>query len=170
MNSKLSRKWVLAGGLVAWLAAISSAAAADVIKVSREALYLTPGVGNATIRRECEWTTQIVDYLVDAADERVEVAEADALAQGKTLTLYVTSVQAFDKRRRGQANWAHLRGELKNNGQIIGTFEARTKPSIANRAKTCKVLQIFAEELGELVAQWTKKPRMDSQLGYWRDY
>jgi hypothetical protein len=148
--------------------------AADIIKVNREVLYLTPGVGTAAMRRECEWTTQIVDYIVDAADERIEVPEADTpaakIAAGKTLTLYITSVQAYDKRRRGQPNWAHLRGELKQNGQVIGTFEARTEPSIANKAATCEVLETFAAELGELVAEWTNKPRMHSQLGYWRDY
>ncbi len=144
------------------------AAAEEAIKVTRSVPYLSDGVGAAQIRRECDWNTRLIAYLVEYADGDVAVTDEDLTkTSGRALLIHVTSLQAGGGQNYSRANWAQIRGVLKQGDRVIANFDARAGREVTHRATSCKELDRFAKQLAEVVAEWVEDPTSDARLGDW---
>jgi hypothetical protein len=145
--------------------AMSVAQAKDPIRVNSSVAYFSDGVGSAEIRRQCDWNTKLIEYLIDETDDVVVSDESSPTA--RMLKLAITTVQA-GSRTYERDNWAEVRGELVMGEQVIANFRARAQTHVLDDASACEVLDQFAIQLAAEIADWTDKPKLNAWLGDWR--
>jgi hypothetical protein len=116
-------------------------------------------------RQECELQTKLPEYIVDGAKRDLEIAlsEASGAASGQRLQLEITYVLAPGGGAFSGPKSVTARGELMNDGEVIGSFTASRYSTRGNR--TCRILDRCIEAIGEDIAAWLAEPSMDARLG-----
>jgi len=124
------------------------------------------------VRDTCKLDTRLPYYLYIKLTNKFEVVPSKTLddaGDAKALTLVIQNVQGDASGgawfgRKGVT----LRGTLRENGKVIGSFNARrrsTGGALGPFKEGCEIFERCVKELAVDVAEWLEKPRMDAWLG-----
>jgi len=140
-----------------------SASAAGETTIPKVVPY-ADGVGSDAIRKECAWDKDLSKHIVRYSKRKtVVIAKDPSVATGKVLTLTITKVHATGSGRYTGAKFADLQGELREGGQLIGSFKAARQTTSTHT--TCGALDRVGKALGKDIAEWLKAPTLDARLG-----
>ncbi|MDH3336277.1 MAG: hypothetical protein OER22_03245 [Gammaproteobacteria bacterium] len=124
------------------------------------------------VKEECGFETRLPEYIRKKAKRGVNVVLTDeplGKVNGKVLFLEITNVFALGGGGYSGSKSAIVSGELKENGELIGSVTARRRTLFSMRVGTCSMLKRVAEKLGEDIADWLREPTMDAKLGDIKD-
>jgi len=123
------------------------------------------------VRDECELQTKVPGFIAEYAKRDFDIATATSVEKsgpGKVLIVEVTGTDEAGNAWTGRHKTLTIRGELLENGQVVGSFTARrsTMGGFAGGYKgNCSFFGRCAKALGKDVAQWLKNPGMNSLIG-----
>ena len=141
------------------------AGAQETITIPRIVPY-AEGVGTPDLRNECDWNKQISDYIVTYSKRAVASADDLSAVQGPVLWLTITNVHAAGGGNFSGPKWGTVTGELKKDGQTVGSFTGMRQVSQSGLSFTaCGVLGRVSKSLGKDIAKWLENPTMDARLG-----
>lgn len=136
--------------------------AAEPIAVQHVATY-AEGIGTTELRTQCDWNTQLSEYIVKDAKGLAMVSDQDPVkVDGPYLKLTVTSVHAIGGGRFSGPKWAHVHGELHDHGKLVGSFDARNTTSRGWTA--CSAMKIAAKDMAEDIADWLHAPTLNATM------
>lgn len=116
------------------------------------------------VLKDCPWNTFIPKYLAENTHGQVNLGARDIhnLNERKLLLTVVESRIVGGGVYSG-GKWIDLTGQLIENGNDIGSFEA-SRHTIKGWSG-CGAAKNLSEEIGEDIAKWLKKPSMNAKLG-----
>ncbi|HKY91353.1 MAG TPA: hypothetical protein VJM11_09950 [Nevskiaceae bacterium] len=131
------------------------------IKIAPVVRYENSSIGTEAVRGECTWNKSLVDVLVKASGSRVRVVDQAELSAptGRSLDLYVHFIHAVGGGGAAGPSWAVLRGELREEGELVSNFEVTGKSMAPFRFTACSVLDKIAAQLGNWTSRWLREPR-----------
>ena len=157
---------VITGVLV--LAMATVAHAGDTVSVSRLTPFTDDSGATDNVRQECKMEERLPKYLKSYAKKHTEVVlttePLDGL-QGKVLYMEFTHVFAPGGGGYSGAKNVEVEGELRENGEVIGSFTADRAALFGMTPGTCSMLKRVTKKLGQDIANWLEAPEMDAMLG-----
>lgn len=134
--------------------------AADTIKVARVVPYMEDI--SATNLPKCEWNRTLPGLISWKSGRTVEVTDADlATIEGKVLVLSIVNAHTAGGGSMSGPKWGRVRGELRENGQLLGNFNIRRVSARPFDVSPCKPLESIAVALAEDIAAWLKQPTVN---------
>ena len=165
--------------LCAGLAACAGDPAADPaarkipVQIPRTLPYAEDAASGA-IRADCSFPTYLPQKIVEEAASRhitVELSDADLaeVKQGRVLRIKTLYLEASDGGGYTGEKKARIRGELLQDGRVIGDFTiqrntGRSWPPWSGWT-ACSSLERDADALAEDVAEWLTAPQMGTREG-----
>ena len=138
--------------------------AGELIMINATIPYVSNDAASEDIRVECDWNQQLAQNIVKKSKATVKVTDDDLTnISGKKLVITVNQVRAVSSDLDKGKKWAHIRGNLIENGNVIGSFNALRITS--RGSNVCSTLNRLGLELADDVAEWLKNPTMDAPLG-----
>jgi hypothetical protein len=133
------------------------------------------GVTDA-VQEECGLASDLPIYIENKVHRRIKVfrtpSSPDAVerAKEKVLVLEFSAIIAPPGGSYSGKKGVTVRGELREHGEIIASFEARRRTVghilVAGVGEgTCSMLDKCALKLAKDIAKWLKNPTMDAKLG-----
>jgi hypothetical protein len=124
------------------------------------------------VRESCKLDVRLPFFLYQKINGKFEVVPSttpEDAADAKALTLVIQNVQGDASSgawfgRKGVT----LRGTLRENGKVVGSFNARrrsTGGALGPFTDGCAIFERCVKGLAEDVAEWLEKPRLDAWLG-----
>jgi hypothetical protein len=149
------------------LSAVPAAHAGEKLTVQSPAAYAKNALVNEKIKPECRLDERVAGYVQNAARGNFDVSTAKSPdGAGKTLWLTIEDVSNSGGGSWSGPKWLVIAGTLKENGKVIGTFDARRTATGAGwGGSTCGMLARCAKTLGKDVSRWLEKPSMNAKLG-----
>ena len=141
---------------------------ADTVTIAKSVPFAEDSEVSDDVREECKFATQLPQYIKKEAKRKVDVElSADPLenAEGKVLFLETTNVYAPGGGGFSGSKSAIVSGELKEDGEVIGSITARRHTLIGMMPGTCSMMKRIAKKLGEDIAVWLAEPTMDARVG-----
>lgn len=125
-----------------------------------------------TVRDTCKLDTRLPFFLQQELKKKFDVVASKTLddaGDAKALSLVIQNVQGDTSggawfSRKGIT----VRGTLRENGKVIGSFNARRRSTggvLGLVTDSCAIYERCIKELAEDVAGWVEKPRIDAWLG-----
>ena len=143
-------------------------AQADTVTISQSIPFSEDSGVSDSVRNECKFETRLPDYLKKAVKRSIDVVlskEPLEDADGKVLFLEVTNVYGLGGGAFSGSKSAIVSGELKEDGEVIGSVTVRRHSIIGMMPGTCSILKRIAKKIGEDIATWLSEPTMDAKLG-----
>lgn len=155
-------RWLLAAALSFW----SVLSLADDAVTIQKTIPYADGAGTDALKTECDWNTELSSHIVDRAKGAV-VASEQSLDQvaGKTLTMSIARIHVAGGGNYSGPKWAALQGELREGGQVIGSFLTARHSSGPFNFTACSVADRIGKALAKDVVLWLKNPSMNTRLG-----
>ena len=151
----------LAFGLVA-----AGAAGAAPVKVAKTIAFES-GAAPEKVQGECQLQTRVPTFLAEFAGANVELV--DALPRsGRVLEMTISNVHAPGGGGFSGPKWMTVKGTLKENGKVIGTFTAKrltTGGAFGAFKGNCALIGRCARAIGKDVAEWLQNPTKGAMLG-----
>ena len=147
---------------------IVSSARADTVTISDSTPFAEDSGASDSVKNECKFETRLPRYIKDKGKKRVDVvlsSEPLESVKGKVLFLEVTNVFALGGGGYSGSKSVTVVGELKENGELIGSLTARRRTLMGWTPGTCSMLKRVSKKLGEDIAGWLVEPTMDARLG-----
>lgn len=122
------------------------------------------------VLKECNLETKVPDFVAAYAKghfSEVSFAEAAGSGPGKVLILQIEDTNESGNAFTGRSKSLTISGELRESGEVIGTFRARRSTGggfMGQYKGNCSFLGRCAKALGQDVARWLEKPGMDDVL------
>lgn len=165
----LKNKLLCAFGFGLSILSLTVSAAPESIKLARTIPYVD-GAANDAIRSECHFPTDLSQAIADSStgngldvqltDENLEQAS------GRVLRIRTEYIDARGGGSYTGKKSARIRGELRDNGQVIGDFQMERATGGGLFGFTaCSALQRLSGALGKDVAKWLKKPVPGTRQG-----
>lgn len=156
--------------------AVAEAVAAIVTPRPVDAPILIPrvvpyaeGAANEAIRTECEFPADVSRQLAEFSERRgVAVQLSDENLEtvgGRVLLLKTSFVHAMGGGRFTGDKSARIRGELRENGRIIGDFHMQRNTAGAVSLTACGALERISRALASDVSVWLMAPQMGTRRG-----
>jgi hypothetical protein len=134
--------------------------AGDTIKVARVVPYMEDI--SATNLPKCDWNRKLPGLVSWKSGRTVEVSDADlASVEGKVLVLSVVNAHTAGGGSISGPKWGRVRGELRENGQLLGNFNIRRVSARPFDMAVCKPLDNIAVALAVDIAAWLKNPTIN---------
>lgn len=142
-----------------------------------EVLKTLPFSEDADVREkvvsECELQTRLPQYIAQYAEKNGQpsVRLADALSEGsaaRQLHVRIINVHEGGNWFVGRNKGVTVAGELKQGGQVVGSFRAARSTSggfAGNYKGACSFVGRCAKALGKDIAGWLQSPTQDARLG-----
>lgn len=140
-------------------------------KVISPVLFAEGSGASNDVKESCKLDTRLPQFIEDFAKRGVEVVigpDPGDDAEGKILYLEFSNIVGFGGGAWSGAKSVTVRGELKENGETIGSFTAARYTSggaFGGFKGTCSMLGRCIKSLGKDIATWLKKPTMHAMLG-----
>ena len=146
---------------LALVAALPLAAhAADTIKIATVVPYMEDI--SATNLPKCEWNRRLPGLIAWKSDRTVEATDADlATVEGKVLVLSIVNAHTAGGGSISGPKWGRVRGELRENGVLLGNFNIRRVSARPFDMAVCKPLDNIAIALAGDIAAWLKQPTIN---------
>jgi hypothetical protein len=141
---------------------------ADTITISKSVPFAEDSGATEKLKAECKFETRLPDYIKKYSKKKVDVVlSAEPLddAQGKVLYLKTTRVFAPGGGGYSGSKQASVNGVLKENGDVIGSFDISRAAIFGMTPGTCSMMKRIAKKLGEEIVAWLVEPTMDAKLG-----
>lgn len=137
------------------------ASAADAVSIPRVTPY-ADGVGTDEVRTKCDWNSKLSEEIAHYAETPVSITDMDvSQLSGKVLVMRIVNVHAIGGGGFTGPKWAAVHGELRDNGKLMGSFDAHQNSSVG--LTTCGALDHLAKELGDDIADWLKDPTLNAK-------
>ena len=147
---------------------LTSFAQADTVTISKSIPFADDSGVTDAIRDECEFDTRVPEYIKKESKRSVDVVLSDKPleeAGGKVLFLEVSNIFGLGGGVFSGSKSAIVSGELKENGEVIGSMSVRRHSIMGMMPGTCSILKRISKAIGEDVAEWLKEPTMGAELG-----
>ena len=147
-------------------------AVADTVMIAKSVPFAEDSGVTDSIRDECKFQTRLPEYIKKAAKRKVDVKlSADPLdnAEGRVLHLETTHVYGAGGGAYSGSKSATVSGELRENGEVIGSIMARRRTLIGMMPGTCSMFKRLAKKLGEDIADWLAEPTIDARVGDFKE-
>ena len=147
---------------------VTSTAQAATVTISESIPFAEDSGATDKVKVECAFETRLPNYIRKAAKKPVKIAlSSEPLedAEGKVLILNTTNVFALGGGGYSGSKSVTISGELRENGEVIGSLTARRHTIFGVMPGTCSILKRLAKKLGKDVALWLAEPTMDALLG-----
>ncbi|MCC7463792.1 MAG: hypothetical protein IT480_15190 [Gammaproteobacteria bacterium] len=121
----------------------------------------------ATIEAQCQLQTRIPEAIAAQATRRglkVRLTTPDEAAAGRVLTIVIEGVLGAAGGAWTGTKSLVLRGELRDDGTLIGSFVAREQQTALTQ-NTCEALTTCGRKLAAQIARWLKTPTLKARLG-----
>jgi len=121
---------------------------------------------SAAIRDGCKLQSRVPEYLA-AYSKQVRLVDRPSGA-GRILELHISEVHAPGGGAFSGPKWMSVRGTLRDNGAVIGTFRAKRISSggaFGQFKGTCSIIARSAKVIGRDIAGWLEAPTKDAKLG-----
>lgn len=154
------------------LITMGSLALADSITIAKSIPFSEFSGATQSVMNECKFETRLPAYIKSAAKKKVDVVLSTKPleeALGKVLFLEITNVNAAGGGGYSGSKSATVSGELKENGEVIGSVMVRRRALIGIMPGTCSMLKRVAKKMGSDIAAWLVEPTKDARLGDLRD-
>jgi hypothetical protein len=164
----MRQPWPVAVSFALSLIVFMSPASAETITLAGSIPFSEFSGATDKVKNECKFQTRLPAYVKSAAKRKVDVVlSKDSLddVDGKILVLEITNVYAPGGGGYSGSKNATVSGELKENGEVIGSFTARRRTLIGMMPGTCSMLKRVSKKLGEDIAGWLRAPTMEATLG-----
>ena len=151
---------------------MTSLAQADTVTTSQSMPFAEDSGVSDSVRDECKFETRVPEYLKKAAKRSIDVVlskEPLEDADGKVLFLEVTNVYGLGGGAFSGSKSAIVSGELKEDGEVIGSVKVRRHSIVGMMPGTCSILKRIAKKIGEDIATWLKEPTMDAMVGDFKE-
>ena len=152
---------------IAWVA-LPALVQADTVTIAAATAFSDDSGASENVKRECDLQGRLPKYVKDYAKKhtKVEITTNDLdSVEGKVLYLTFDHVYAPGGGGYSGAKSVSVEGELKENGEVIGSFTVDRAALFAMTPGTCAMLKRAAKKLGEDIGLWLAAPEMDSMLG-----
>ena len=123
------------------------------------------------VREQCQLQTKVPDYIAQAAKASPHqiqyTADIDSAGPGRSLTVEIVDVSEFGNAFTGRQKSMTVTGELREGGQVIGSFRARRQTMggmFGGYKGNCSFLHRCAKSLGKDIVKWLNNPGMDDNL------
>jgi len=146
----------------------STAQAKDVVTISQFIPFAEDSHATDAVKEECGLEERLPKYLKSYAKKHTTVeftTESLENVEGKTLYLEFEQVFAPGGGGYSGAKSVSVVGELKENGEVIGTLTVDRAALFGMVPGTCSMLKRVAKKLGQDIGAWLETPEMDSMLG-----
>lgn len=146
---------------LAMLVALPLAAnAGDTIKVAKVVPYMRDITD--TNLHKCGWNRKLPGLISWKSGRTVEVVDTDlATVEGKVLVLSIVKAHTAGGGNMSGPKWGQVRGELRENGVLLGNFNIRRVTARPFDLAVCKPLDRVAVALAGDIAAWLKNPVID---------
>jgi hypothetical protein len=160
---------LLTGALLAGSLAVS---AAEKLYVQDPVEFDADAQVDRAVRDTCKLGTRLSFFLQQEIKSKYDIVPTKTpadMTDAKSLALVIQNVQGDASSgawfgRKGIT----LRGTLRENGKIIGSFNARRRSTggiLGPMTDGCAIFEHCVKALAEDVADWLKKPSIDAWLG-----
>lgn len=150
----------LSWSLVLLAALPLGASAGETIKVSNVVPYMRDITD--TNLHKCDWNRDLPKLISWKSGRTVEVVDADlANVEGKVLLLSIVKAHTAGGGNMSGPKWGQVRGELRENGVLLGNFNIRRATARPFDLAVCKPLDRVAVALAGDIAAWLKNPTID---------
>ena len=141
------------------------ALAAGPITIAAKIPYLNDGVASPAIRAECTWNSDVPAAIVAKSKGGVVSTDQDlASVHGRKLTVTVVNLHAAGGGGFSGPKWIAMRGELNEDGKVLGNFDFRRTTS-HGRMTTCATLDYIGKALTQDILKWLKNPTTNAAPG-----
>jgi len=154
------------------LITMGSFALADSITIAKSIPFSEFSGATESVINKCKFETRLPAYIKSAAKKKVDVVLSTKLLEevvGKVLFLEITNVHAAGGGGYSGSKSATVSGELKEDGEVIGSVTVRRRTLIGMMPGTCSMLKRIAKKIGSDIAGWLVEPTKDARLGDLKD-
>lgn len=145
------------------------------LHVQQPAAYDKDAAVNEKVKDQCAPEARLSEFVKEYAkgpfDEVVGLKDLSKAGGGKTLSLTILNVMGVGGGAWSGPKGITVQGTLRENGKVIGTFQARRSSgggAYGGFKGTCSILERCAKALGKDIAAWLEGPSMDARLGEMR--
>jgi len=136
------------------------ATAGDTIKVARVVPYMRD-ISDTNLHK-CDWNRNLPGLISWKSGRTVEVTDADlATVEGKVLVLSIVKAHTAGGGNMSGPKWGQVRGELRENGELLGNFSLRRVSARPFDMAVCKPLDRIAVALAGDISAWLKHPTIN---------
>lgn len=161
-------KWQVAVAVVvAGILVQVGSASAGTVKVPQTIGFSDDADVRPKVKDECQVQTKVPKFLKDFSSD-VELVEGDPGGAGRVLSMRITEVHAPGGGAFSGPKWVTVKGELHEDGRVIGNFTARRGSGggvFGGYKGTCAIVGRCAKTIGKDIAAWLESPGKDSRLG-----
>jgi hypothetical protein len=136
------------------------------VKIQNPVPYARNAEVRATVRAECQVGQKLASYLEQFGDD-VELVTGAPGGSGRVLQVEITDVFAPGGGVFSGPKWMQVKGTLKQNGEVLGSFRAKrvSTGAFTGFSGTCGVLARCARSIAQDIAAWLGNPGKGSLLG-----
>ena len=134
--------------------------AGETIKVANVVPYMRD-ISDTNLHK-CGWNRKLPGLISWKSGRTVEVVDTDlATVEGKVLVLSIVNAHTAGGGSISGPKWGRVRGELRDNGELLGNFNIRRASARPFDMGVCKPLDNIAIALAEDIAAWLKQPTIN---------
>jgi uncharacterized protein YcfJ len=119
------------------------------------------------IEAQCHLQTLIPEAIAAQAahrDIKIRLTPPDESATGRVLTIVIEGVLGAAGGALTGTKSLILRGELRDDGALVGSFVARQQQTALTQ-NTCEALATCSKKLAGPIVKWLKSPVLKARLG-----
>ena len=158
--------------VISLMAASSPATAGEKVTIllRAEVLIAEDSGASSNVREECKLGTKLTQFIKTYAKNPTVTLRNDPIdeAEGKVLILEIVNVVGPGGGVWSGAKSIRIKGELLENGEVIGTFTAARFSgggAFGAYKGTCSILGRCVKASGSDIAKWLANPTMNAMLG-----
>ena len=159
---------VLLATSIALILFLSAPAMADTITLAKSVPFAEDSEVRDSVKDECKMQTRLPTVIKKASRRWADVkltSEPLENVEGKVLVLEFTNVFALGGGAYSGSKSAIVEGELRENGEVIGSVKVRRRSMVGMMPGTCSIMKRIVNKIGEDIAGWLKAPTMDAKIG-----
>lgn len=146
----------------------TSSVMADTVTIARSISFAAESGASDDVIAECEMQTRLPEYIKKEGKRKVDIELAKGSledVEGKVLHLEFTNVFAPGGGLYSGSKSVIVAGELKENGDVIGSMTLRRHSMMGMMPGTCSIMKRIVKKMGEDIADWLTEPTMNAELG-----
>ena len=158
--------------IISFAFALPLLAQAETITISKSIPFAEDSGASDAVKAECKFETRVPEYIKKEAKRDIDVVlSKDPLdaAEGKVLFLEVSNMFGLGGGAYSGSKSAIVSGELKENGDVVGSVQVRRRSIMGMMPGTCSIMKRIAKKIGKDYAEWLQEPTMDARLGDFDD-
>jgi hypothetical protein len=150
---------------------LASSVGAETYTIGNSFPFAEGSGASSKVKSSCKLETKLPNFIRSAAKNGVTVqitTEPLENVEGKILYIEFTHILGTGGGAWSGPKTVTVHGELRENGEIIGTFTATrysTGGAFGGFKGTCSILGRCVKTLGSDIALWLQNPTMDAMLG-----